>query len=1441
MPAGYCTSGATSSGGSIVSLVTLNGEAGHNINNNTTGACASYNNYTALPEAWLSPTNYYTITVGMGTCDATNNMKRGKVYIDYTRDGDFFDFGEEVACFGTNTTPQNYNITFQVPSTASFGYTLMRVICYEDALPYCTEFDACTLFPIGETEDYRVAIQDDIGLCLEPLDILDLDPRQCGDGTIDIFNATPLGGVFSGPGVSSNTGTLGSTFTGPLGIPDNTPGGANATLNVSGLPLVTSGYDVWLESVQFDVTHTWVGDLKITLTSPNGVPIVLTDRPGVPESTFGCSSDDISATVVGGNDGQFYRNMDGECIVSAPGVTGTFRAMDPDNLDNVNDGSDLNGDWILNVEDLALGDIGTIDNYTLNFGWQEGIFDPIAAGLGFHEVVYEHTDLFGMTCEVRDTVEVYFPDVEIKIKQGADSMCFGDTLSLEATIAGSFGGEITLLTTLAGGNGQNGNMFDLDAINDVVILSFDGNQLGSGGPPFTFEIYWKPGTHQGFETNAGAWTMIGQATGVPMNPQGTATPIPIPVNVPINAGNRAAFYVTATTGFNVAYTNGTVLGNQYASDANIIFYEGVGMSYPFGTVFTPRIFNGIIHYAIASSDTTSTYLWNTGDTTAVITLVPTATFDYIVQVTDSNGCVGSDTMRIWINDEIIIDAPDVDICYGYSTTLGGAPTASGGSGLFQYQWSPSTNLSCTTCPNPVANPAFTTTYLLEIVDSFNCYVSKNVTVTVNLNPEASAGAPQAICPGNSAPIGGSPTGSQGTPPYTYAWLPAAGLDNATAANPNASPAATTVYTVTVTDANGCTATDSVVVVVYPEPDPTITTTGPYCENGGNVQLTAATPGGTWSGTAVSPSGMFDPAAAGPGFHQVIYTVTNGVGCTASDTVSIQVYPAPVAAVTSATDFCDNQGNVFLTGTPVGGTWSGNGIVNASTGEFDPALAGTGTHAIVYAYTDANGCTDTDTSFVTVHAAPDATIAPAGPFCENAGPQQLTAATPGGTWTGTGVSITGLFDPAVAGAGSHTVNYSVTDANGCTDADTAVITVLAAPAAGITAAGPFCANESAVNLTATPAQGTNYWSGPGIIDPLTGLFDPASAGPGSHMVTVSKTYANGCVVTATITITVNPLPDATITDPGPMCANGPAISLSAATPGGTWTGTGITNPTTGTFDPSVAGAGTHTIIYTVTDANGCSGSDDVDIVVTPAVVITAVVTDVGCNTGNDGGIDITITGGTPPFTYAWSNGASTQDIQKLAIGTYTVTVTDLNGCTATGSFTVNEPPPITINPVVVADATTPQFSNGSIDITPAGGTPPYTFIWSNGETTEDVSNLQADTYRVTVIDANGCRYDFFVTVNAIFGLGISATDLNDGMLLYPNPTDGLIHFTLDLGVSAEVNMTMVDVLGRIVYTNTGFMVNTYSEDIDMSEWASGQYILHVQVGDVAVYRKVVLTK
>jgi hypothetical protein len=778
--------------------------------------------------------------------------------------------------------------------------------------------------------------------------------------------------------------------------------------------------------------------------------------------------------------------------------------------------------------------------------------------------------------------------------------------------------------------------------------------------------------------------------------------------------------------------------------------------------------------------------------------------------------------------------------------LGGTPTAWGGSNPLTYKWSPNTSLSCTNCPNPVANPSFTTTYTLTVTDWFGCTISGTSTVTVNPNPEADAGPPVAICPSDVVTIGGSPTGILGTPPYTYTWLPTAGLNDPTLANPDASPAATTWYTVWVTDANGCTDFDSVRVVVYPLPDATILTTGPYCFNDGIQQLMAATNGGTWSGPGIinAATGDFDPVVAGPGIHQIVYEVVSFVGCYNSDTALIEVFALTPVTITSGLDYCMNGGNVFLFALPIGGTWNGSGIINSSTGEFDPVAAGLGTHAITYAFTDANGCTNTDTAMISVHSAPDASITPVGPFCEDVPAMQLVAASPGGTWSGAGVTPTGLFTPAIAGPGIHTIAYSITDANGCMNSDTTTIEVLSSPPVTINPSTPFCENTSNVTLVATPAAGANYWSGPGVVNPVTGEWSPSSAGPGSHIITLTKTYANGCVRIVTTTIDVFAVPDATINDVNSnntLCFNGSVVTLTAATPGGQWSGTGITNASAGTFDPQVAGEGTHTITYNVTDGNGCSNSDTLDITVAPELIITGTSTDVLCNGDQNGEVDIYVYGGTPPYSYLWSNGATTQDIGDVGAGIHTVTVTDNMGCTETATFAVNEPTAIFIIDSTVTAATTPQFDNGAIEVDFGGGTPPYTYIWSNGATTEDIDLLQADNYRVTVIDAHGCRYNFFITVPASFGLNVDMATMEETLKVFPVPTDGLLNIDMSTNGEADFNLLMFDALGRQVYGTVQSAHGRYAQTIDMSDWASGNYFLKIQFGDHVITRAVILTR
>jgi gliding motility-associated-like protein len=245
------------------------------------------------------------------------------------------------------------------------------------------------------------------------------------------------------------------------------------------------------------------------------------------------------------------------------------------------------------------------------------------------------------------------------------------------------------------------------------------------------------------------------------------------------------------------------------------------------------------------------------------------------------------------------------------------------------------------------------------------------------------------------------------------------------------------------------------------------------------------------------------------------------------------------------------------------------------------------------------------------------------------------------------------------------------------------------------------------------------------------------GPGNYCVLV--TDAQGC--TAQDCTTINE-PDAlaavaSTTNANCGASNG-AIDLNIS--GGT--GPFATNWSNGqtTEDLPAAAAGNYTV--TITDANGCNTSLSPTITGTPATLINATITDEQCAGVNAGAIDLNITSGTAPFQINWSTGATTEDLLGLSAGSYTVSISDANGCTAQGSYSVNAPPSLEIDTTLSIyqggyNVSSWLGQDGSIDVTVSGGQSPYSFAWSNGGNSEDLSALGAGTYALIVTDANGC--------------------------------------------------------------------------------------------------------
>ena len=264
-------------------------------------------------------------------------------------------------------------------------------------------------------------------------------------------------------------------------------------------------------------------------------------------------------------------------------------------------------------------------------------------------------------------------------------------------------------------------------------------------------------------------------------------------------------------------------------------------------------------------------------------------------------------------------------------------------------------------------------------------------------------------------------------------------------------------------------------------------------------------------------------------------------------------------------------------------------------------------------------------------------------------------------------------------------------------------------------------------------------------------------------TVVATNASGCSVAQTGSVVISQSSNCggggcsvslSTTQVNVLCNGNSTGSIDLTPSGGTPSYTYAWSSGATSQDVSNLAAGTYMV--TVTDAGGCSQTTSVTLTQPTALVLTNTQTNVLCNGNSTGSIDLTVSGGTPAYTYSWTGGVTTQDRTNLAAGTYTVTVTDANGCSKTNSVTITQPSVLSLsttqNNVLCNTA-------GSIDLMVSGGTPAYTYSWSNGPTTQDVSNLAAGTYTVTVTDANNCTKTTSVTITQASALSLSSTVVN----------------------------------------------------------------------------------
>lgn len=724
----------------------------------------------------------------------------------------------------------------------------------------------------------------------------------------------------------------------------------------------------------------------------------------------------------------------------------------------------------------------------------------------------------------------------------------------------------------------------------------------------------------------------------------------------------------------------------------------------------------------------STYTWTPASTlnnanSATPTSTPTASTVYTVSGTDASGCVsttaGTTTVTINTPPTISVGAATYTVCPGGTVGI----SASGAS---TYTWSPATGLDNPNSATPNATPTVATVYTVTGTDASGCTATSSATTAVNIStpPTITVGSSNyTVCPGGT--VGMSVSGAS-----TFTWSPASSLDNANSATPNSTPTTTTVYTVTGTDASGCTASTSAnaTVTINTPITPTITANPASLCTGGTTTLTASGASTyTWSANLGSVS--TNPVSVTPAGTDT-YSV-NGIdaaGCaTNTGTVVVAIGAALTPTITaSSASMCSGQTTTLTASGATNYTWL-PGNSNATSITVSPTSNQT------YTLTgDNGGCSGSTTLIVTVTATPTLTTSSSSPggICSGATATLTAGSATNYTWMpGSITTNTASVSPTT------TTDYTVTgsDASGvCTSTAVVTVSVTTTPTvSAIATAGSatVCAGQT---YTLTGSGASSYTWAPG---PLIG--SPQTVTPAAGVTTYTVVGSNGSCISALATVTVNvtALPTMTVSgNSAAICSGDPAVIMTASgATNYTWM-PGSVNTNTISVNPGT------TTDYTITgEAGGCTSTTVATLTVTPSPTL-AITSSSGAAICS--GSSTTLSGASAS-NYTWlPGGSNASSITVSPTSAQTYTLIGANGTCSTSvtqAIAVNSTPTITAVPS--SDSAICGGANGGIHpVNVTGGTGPFTYAWSNGTTSgvDSLTGVPAGTYSVLITDANGCQ-------------------------------------------------------------------------------------------------------
>ncbi|MBK8657475.1 MAG: choice-of-anchor L domain-containing protein [Bacteroidetes bacterium] len=768
--------------------------------------------------------------------------------------------------------------------------------------------------------------------------------------------------------------------------------------------------------------------------------------------------------------------------------------------------------------------------------------------------------------------------------------------------------------------------------------------------------------------------------------------------------------------------------------------------------------NGSINLTVNGGVSPYSYLWNNSATTEDLNNITAGT--YTVTVTDFNGCTALRSVTVSQPAVITTSSTQVNLLCNAASTGSIDLTVGGGVGAFTYAWS--NGASTQDITNLPAG-----TYQVTVADGNGCTANRSVNVT---QPTALSIAISSVNPSCFGSANGSLTltVTGGTGAYVYNW--GGGITSQ-----NRTGLAAGSYSVTVTDASGCTASASSILT---QPSAALSATAVpsnvSCNGGNNGSINLSVSGGTsaysynWGGGVTTQNRTSLVA----GIYTV--TVTDSQACTATASAAIN-QPVALSASNVKTDVSCNGGNngsINLTvsggNTPYSYNWGGGVITE------DRINLSAGTYSVTA--TDASGCSVTSSAIVAQPAALVLSQTQVNVICNGGSNGSINITVSGGSPAYTynwGGGIT-TEDRAALTAGVYTV--TATDSKGCTVSGSASITEPAIIAITELVSNASCAvgNDGSITLSVSggSAPYSYNWGGGILTQNRTGLI------AGTYTVTVTDNA--GCTVSKPIAVTQigsGISLSSGVTNVSCFGGNNGAIDITVI--GGTapitynWGG-GVT-----TEDRASLSASTYSV--TVTDGLGCSAISTNNIVQPTSIQITRTITNVLCFGAGTGNIDVTVSGGTGVMSYNWGGGITTEDRVAVVAGTYNVTVTDANSCTASASAVVSQPASALNLSTLVSNVSCFGAASGGVDLTVTGGTPGYLYSWSNGSISQDLSNVVSNTYTVTVLDGNGCSATTSGNVSqplAALNVTLTPTNLNCNGI-----SSGAINTTVSGGTGA----------------------------------------------------------